>query len=88
MDGVVPGHGVPSRSDRHRRAESGHLDVRGSPEGLADDVAATGARFERSTLDPLADLVRAQRVALARALAAGLDPDLPRSLTRSVILDV
>ncbi|GAA1780959.1 sugar isomerase [Leucobacter iarius] len=58
-----------------------------SPEGLSAQVAATGARFETSDLDPLADLVRAQRVALARALARGLDPDQPRNLTRSVILE-
>ena len=57
-----------------------------APEGLAADVAATGARFETSTLDPMAELVRAQRVALARARAKGLDPDQPRNLTRSVIL--
>ncbi|MET0725674.1 MAG: sugar isomerase [Leifsonia sp.] len=59
-----------------------------APAGLANDVAATGARFESSAIDPLADLVRAQRVALARAIAAGLNPDEPRSLTRSVVLDV
>ena len=58
-----------------------------APEGLAADVAATGARFEVSTLDPMAELVRAQRVALARARAKGLDPDQPRNLTRSVILE-
>lgn len=58
-----------------------------APAGLAADVAATGARFETSGLDPLADLVRAQRVALAKALGKGLDPDQPRNLTRSVILN-
>ncbi|WP_127795307.1 SIS domain-containing protein [Agromyces sp. LHK192] len=58
-----------------------------APEGLAADVAATGARFEHAGLDPMAELVRAQRVALARAAAKGLDPDHPRSLTRSVILE-
>ncbi len=58
-----------------------------TPEGLADQVRATGARFEAGTLDPMAELVRAQRVALARARAKGLNPDAPRSLTRSVILD-
>ncbi|MFK4730822.1 sugar isomerase [Agromyces mediolanus] len=58
-----------------------------APDGLAGDVAATGARFETSTLDPMADLVRAQRVALARARAKGLDPDRPRNLSRSVILN-
>ncbi|MRG61072.1 SIS domain-containing protein [Agromyces sp. CFH 90414] len=57
------------------------------PDGLADDVAATGGRFEHAGLDPMAELVRAQRVALARAAARGLDPDHPRSLTRSVILE-
>lgn len=56
------------------------------PAGLADDVAATGAHFETDALDPMAQLVSAQRVALARALARGLNPDSPRSLTRSVIL--
>lgn len=54
--------------------------------GLSEQVAATGAHFEVSGLDPMAELVRAQRVALARALARGLDPDRPRNLTRSVIL--
>jgi fructoselysine-6-P-deglycase FrlB-like protein len=57
-----------------------------SPAGLAQDVAATGARFEDAPIDGLADLVRAQRVALERARRAGLDPDRPRNLTRSDIL--
>jgi hypothetical protein len=57
-----------------------------SPEGLAADLAVTGAHFENSSLDGLADLVRAQRVALARARRFDLDPDHPRNLTRSVIL--
>lgn len=57
-----------------------------APDGLADEVAATGARFEAGELDPMAELVRAQRVALERARARGLDPDAPRNLTRSVIL--
>jgi fructoselysine-6-P-deglycase FrlB-like protein len=56
------------------------------PEGLAEQVAATGGRFETSELDPLAELVRIQRVCLAKAAAAGLDADHPRHLTRSVIL--
>jgi fructoselysine-6-P-deglycase FrlB-like protein len=56
------------------------------PEGLAEQVAATGGRFETSGLDPLAELVRIQRVCLAKATAAGLDADNPRHLTRSVIL--
>ncbi|KNY04650.1 SIS domain-containing protein [Microbacterium sp. GCS4] len=58
-----------------------------APEGLATQVEATGARFVQHPIDPLADLVRVHRVALDRALARGLDPDQPRNLTRSVILD-
>ena len=57
-----------------------------APSGLASEVRATGARFEDSPLDAMADLVRAQRVALARARRLELDPDHPRNLTRSVIL--
>jgi fructoselysine-6-P-deglycase FrlB-like protein len=58
-----------------------------APEGLGEEVAVTGARFEAGRLDAMAELVRAQRVALERARAKGLDPDAPRNLTRSVILD-
>ena len=57
-----------------------------APTGLSGDLAVTGARFEDRPIDGMADLVRAQRVALARARRAGLDPDSPRNLTRSVIL--
>lgn len=58
-----------------------------APEGLAADVAATGATYvEHPDVDPLSELVLAQRVALARARTLGLDPDHPRALTRSVIL--
>ncbi|WP_018351885.1 SIS domain-containing protein [Longispora albida] len=57
------------------------------PAGLREDVAKTGATFVHSDLDPMADLVLAQRVAVAIAQHRGLDPDEPRHLTRSVILD-
>lgn len=57
------------------------------PEGLAADVAKTGALYITSGLHPLADLARVHRVALERARVRGLNPDLPRNLTRSVILD-
>ncbi len=58
------------------------------PNGLIDDVAATGATvIHHADLDPMASLVIAQRVAVAKGLAQGLNPDQPRSLTRSVILD-
>ncbi|MEU0603267.1 SIS domain-containing protein [Streptomyces sp. NPDC006393] len=57
-----------------------------APEGLADQVRATGGLWVDGGLDPLAELVRAQRLAVAVAAARGLDPDQPRHLTRSVIL--
>jgi glucosamine--fructose-6-phosphate aminotransferase (isomerizing) len=56
------------------------------PAGMADTVAATGARLHHDTLHPLAGLVLAQRFAVALATHRGLDPDRPRLLTRSVIL--
>jgi len=56
------------------------------PEGLPEQVLATGAHFEHRDLDPLADLVRLHRLCLAKADAAGLDPDAPRNLTRSIVL--
>jgi fructoselysine-6-P-deglycase FrlB-like protein len=57
------------------------------PDGLAKEVAATGAMFVHSGhRDPLADLILAQRFAVAVATTRGLDPDRPRHLTRSVIL--
>lgn len=58
----------------------------GAPEGLADEVAATGATYVEHDLDPMARLIVAQRFAIALAKSKGLDPDHPRSLTRSVIL--
>lgn len=57
-----------------------------APEGLSDEVAATGARFVQHDLDPIAGLVVVHRFAVALAERRGLDPDNPRSLTRSVIL--
>jgi fructoselysine-6-P-deglycase FrlB-like protein len=57
-----------------------------APDGLADDVAATGAAYATSDLDPMAHLIVAQRLAVAHARAKGMDPDRPRSLTRSVVL--
>lgn len=57
------------------------------PDGMAETVRATGARLHHGGIDPLAELVRAQRFAIALAGHRGLDPDQPRLLTRSVILD-
>ena len=57
-----------------------------APEGLAEQVRATGGLWIAGGLDPLAELVRAQRLAVAVAATRNLDPDQPRHLTRSVIL--
>ncbi|GIH71336.1 SIS domain-containing protein [Sphaerimonospora thailandensis] len=59
----------------------------GGADGLLDQVVRTGAATTVAALDPLADLVRAQRLAVELARSRGLDPDSPRNLTRSVILD-
>jgi len=57
------------------------------PDGLAGNVAAVGGHLEhRSSVDPLAELIRAQRLAVTIATGKGYDPDRPRNLTRSVIL--
>ncbi|MFF2575043.1 SIS domain-containing protein [Streptomyces goshikiensis] len=58
-----------------------------APEGIAEQVLATGARWVAGRLDPLAELVRVHRLAVAVAAHQGLDPDAPRHLTRSVILN-
>jgi fructoselysine-6-P-deglycase FrlB-like protein len=57
-----------------------------APEGLIDDIHATGATIEQSSIDPLAHLVLAQRVAVAISQSRGLDTDNPRSLARSIVL--
>jgi CRISPR-associated protein Cas5a/b/c len=54
---------------------------------LADEVRATGATLVCQPLDSLAALVLAQRTAVALAQARGLDPDRPRNLARSVVLE-
>ncbi|AFR31333.1 SIS domain-containing protein [Arthrobacter sp. Rue61a] len=57
------------------------------PEGLDQDMAMTGALYIRTDKHPLAELARVHKVTLERARVHGLNPDLPRNLTRSVILD-
>ncbi len=57
------------------------------PPGLADELAGTGAAVvEEQQFDPMAQLVRAQRLAVSLAAHKGLDPDSPRNLTRSIVL--
>src|SRR4051794_20842460 len=57
------------------------------PDGLAEDVRATGAHFEHAARDGLAELVRVHRLCLEVSRRRGLDPDVPRHLSRSIILD-
>jgi fructoselysine-6-P-deglycase FrlB-like protein len=59
----------------------------GVSEELLADVRGTGATVLDPHLDPLARLVVCQRLAVDLAAARGLDPDTPRNLTRSVILE-
>jgi len=54
---------------------------------LEQEIIATGALLEKSSLDPMAHLIRAQRVAIEIAKVKGLDPDHPRGLSRSIILN-
>ena len=54
---------------------------------LEEEIIATGALFESSDWDPMVHLVKAQRVAIAIAKKRGLNPDYPRGLARSVILN-
>ncbi|WP_347354308.1 SIS domain-containing protein [Intrasporangium sp.] len=56
------------------------------PAGLREQVAATGAHFEHRDVDALAELVRVHRLCLVKAERAGIDPDAPRNLTRSIVL--
>jgi fructoselysine-6-P-deglycase FrlB-like protein len=58
-----------------------------APEGLLEETERTGATVVSSGEDPVVELVKAQRVAVAIAQARGLDPDAPRNLTRSIVLD-
>lgn len=69
----------------------------GVPDGLAAEVARIGGTLVAGSgaapdgrspaLDPMADLVRAQRLAVALAESRGHDPDQPRNLSRSVVLE-
>ena len=57
------------------------------PPGLAGDIEETGANLVEPSSDPMVELVRVQRFAVQLALTRGLDPDQPRYLNRSVVLD-
>ena len=57
------------------------------PAGLRDEVAATGALHVNTGAHPLADLARIHKITLDRARARDLNPDTPRHLSRSVVLE-
>jgi glutamine---fructose-6-phosphate transaminase (isomerizing) len=58
------------------------------PDGVAEIAAEAGASvYTDPHLDPLAQLVLVHRLALELAARRGLDPDRPRLLTRSVVLE-
>ena len=54
---------------------------------LDEEIAITGARVVRSGSDPLASLVRVHRAVQHLATKRGVDPDNPRFLARSIMLD-
>ena len=57
------------------------------PEGLDADMGRTGALYVNTGKHPLAELARVHKVTLERARVRGLNPDVPRNLTRSVVLN-
>jgi fructoselysine-6-P-deglycase FrlB-like protein len=57
------------------------------PDALRGEVEVTGATYLDHDVHPLAELARVHKVTLDRALARGLNPDEPRHLSRSIILD-
>ena len=58
-----------------------------APDGLAQQVAETGATWVDAELDPVSQLVGVHLAAVRRAESRGLNPDTPRHLTRAVHLE-
>jgi fructoselysine-6-P-deglycase FrlB-like protein len=56
-------------------------------DALAEQIRATGATVVLGHRDPLIELALAQRLAVAVAESRGLNPDAPRYLTRSIVLN-
>ena len=54
---------------------------------LAQEIRATGAAVRVGSNDPLVELALAQRLAVDIAELRGLNPDTPRYLTRSIVLN-
>ncbi|HHW84469.1 MAG TPA: sugar isomerase [Actinomycetales bacterium] len=57
------------------------------PSGLPQEAASTGAIVQQWDEDPQHTLVRCQKLAVALSLKKGFNPDQPRNLTRSIILE-
>jgi len=55
-------------------------------DGIEDEVESFGGTAVIANADPLAELIKCQRLAVQIGLNKGLNPDLPRNLSRSVIL--
>lgn len=55
-------------------------------EAVLSDAEAAGAAIVESQRDPMVELVLIHRAAVALAHSRGLDPDQPRNLARSVVL--
>jgi glucosamine--fructose-6-phosphate aminotransferase (isomerizing) len=58
-----------------------------SESALAEQIRATGATVICGEHDPLIELALAQKLAVEVADARGLNPDTPRYLTRSIVLN-
>lgn len=60
-----------------------------SPEtdGIEDEVRSFGGTAVIPNADPMAELIKIQRLAVQVGLDKGLNPDEPRNLSRSVILE-
>jgi fructoselysine-6-P-deglycase FrlB-like protein len=56
-------------------------------EAVLGETRSLGATVIDRRRDPMVELVMIQRAAVALALARGLDPDHPRNLSRSVVLN-
>jgi fructoselysine-6-P-deglycase FrlB-like protein len=75
-------HGPISLAD----ADTAVIPIGPIDDSLVADITSTGANLVVPDASPLATLVLAHRLAIRLAELRGLDPDLPRNLTRSVVL--
>jgi CRISPR-associated protein Cas5a/b/c len=75
-------HGPISLAD----ADTAVIPIGPIDDTLVADITSTGANLVAPDASPLATLVLAHRLAMRLAELRGLDPDLPRNLTRSVVL--